>query len=309
MIQETPVQLLDEPISISVIVDWSVSIRPCEFNNFFRIFHIDKDFKGDTNEYRSLMAYLKDRRANLCDLLSLPDDDYQNEKSIICDGISVTAIFDSFRKVRKFLGSGEAGVNVVRYLLFTMNNRVIKKQYPWRPDKIFGPLYLSNGTLPFDTTPFCANLLDHRPSFYDVSSCINPEDREDEILTRRVLENSNSLGRLYMSTDDLDDFSNIPALIAKFNSKVHSHQPERELELFGKYIFVKQNEDNTIEILRLLSDYCKNPLTGYSTWAPSKIPPEVNDPCKKSVLMKLFSSTCVSLVYGAAGTGKTELIK
>lgn len=308
-IQETNVLLLDEEVSISVMVDWSVSIRPCELANFFKIFGVNRIFSGDTNEYRSLMAYLRGKHTNLCALLSLPEEDYSHEKAEICKGIAVTAIFDYFKKVRKFLMSGDAGVNVIRYLLFTMNNRVIKQQYPWKPEAVFGSLYLAFGTLPFDTAPFCSNLIDHRPSVYDVGSCIDSSDREDELLARRVIENSNSLGRLYMGVDELDDFSDIPSLIAKFNSKVHDHQPERELELYCGRVFVKQNENTTVEILRLLSNYCQRPVLGYSSWASSKILPEVTDACKIDVLKNLYASSGVSLIYGAAGTGKTELIK
>ena len=44
---------------IQIIDDWDISVRPCEFNNFAKIFGYDLKMSGKSPESLELMSLLK----------------------------------------------------------------------------------------------------------------------------------------------------------------------------------------------------------------------------------------------------------
>ena len=61
---------------ITIIRDWEVSIRPCEFNNFARLLGITIRASVGSAEYRYLMNGLTVGSGSLLDIIDMPDDQY-----------------------------------------------------------------------------------------------------------------------------------------------------------------------------------------------------------------------------------------
>lgn len=66
------IEVLGQRMPITIIREWEVSIRPCEFNNFARIVGISSNVRTNSAEYRYLMHRLTTVWDNLLDLLTCP---------------------------------------------------------------------------------------------------------------------------------------------------------------------------------------------------------------------------------------------
>jgi hypothetical protein len=120
------IQILGKNMPIQIIDGWEVSIRPCELNNFAKIFGSHSEIKSGTIEYRKLMKFLTKTGLNLVEFIDFSDDDYQSIKKQITQGAKSVHFFDVLNKSRELTKSNNPGSNVIRYLLYRLNNKVIK---------------------------------------------------------------------------------------------------------------------------------------------------------------------------------------
>ncbi len=60
------IEVLDQTMPITIICEWEVSIRPCEFDNFARLLGISIAVRTKSEEYRYLMRGLTVSSGNLC---------------------------------------------------------------------------------------------------------------------------------------------------------------------------------------------------------------------------------------------------
>jgi hypothetical protein len=67
------IKIVDKDMPIHIINHWEVSIRPCELNNFAKIFGKDPKIQSG-NEYKELMRFLTSTGLNLTELMDLSDD-------------------------------------------------------------------------------------------------------------------------------------------------------------------------------------------------------------------------------------------
>ena len=65
------INVLENEMDIFIISDWQVSIRPCEFNNFAKIFGQNRRINTKSLEYRNLMGYLTRKSWNLLDIIDI----------------------------------------------------------------------------------------------------------------------------------------------------------------------------------------------------------------------------------------------
>ena len=81
-IRNEKINIYGSTLTISVIADWDVAIRPCEFHSLSRILKIGGDeVKSSHMEYRILMAFLKKNQINLIDIIELNQELYQKTKA------------------------------------------------------------------------------------------------------------------------------------------------------------------------------------------------------------------------------------
>ncbi|AWN61770.1 ATP-dependent DNA helicase [Streptococcus sobrinus] len=310
-------------LPILIIDDWEVSIRECEFNKLKDILKINSnDIRNSHAEYRILMSFLKHYHMNLVDIVALEDEVFDKVKKYINQKSQVSYIFDLFEVVRSITKYNQSGSNVLKYLLFHMNNKILKDQYYYDrhpSNKLDGGnrklsgLRLSWKCIPFDTMPFCTSLIKHNPRIYDLLECIDSTNREHELLARLIKNNTEVSGILYTSLADLpENFRvNINDLVDKYNSKIIAKHGGRKLVIKKGQIFISQYEKNIIEVLSKLSEFSGrnnvNHRESVEYWI-SQNPKIIDDDYKKEKLKNLFSNSAVAIVYGAAGTGKTYFI-
>lgn len=306
------IEILGKAMPISIIVNWETSIRPCELKKFSGIFGLNHEIVSKSLEYKGLMKYLTRTGYNLVDILDLDDANYLAIKDQIIGPFLRPKIFDALDTSRSLLKSDGRGSNIIRYLLFNLNNRVVKKQIDCCENINLSNLYLSNKCIPFDEMPFCSSLVFHNPKLGDLFEALNSDNRQHELLARIIKNNTETKNILYTPIEDLVDFDDINQLIKKYNRKIWSGHNDRKMELFKNHVYIKGYESDTLYIIRKLNTLTDDGITNYSNSVEAWLAPKgvYNIDCdeKINVITQLFSNSKVALIYGAAGTGKSTLL-
>lgn len=310
-LQRDSIDVLDQTMPITIIRDWEVSIRPCEFNNFARLLGITTKVGASSAEYRYLMHGLTVGSGSLLDLIDMPDDQYAATKAAGTAGVIKPHIFPVLDEARRIVRSAAPGHNVIRYLMLRMHNRIIKAQYNWEECGRLSGMNLLYGCIPFDQMPFCTSLPGHNPRYWDLVESLDATDRNYELLARRVRNNVERHGILYTPVTDLEEFGEVTRLIAAYNGKLYYKHTDRKLVQDKGHVFIRGYEDDTVAIVEKLQEYASSGIDGYTAaverWL-RKPPRGIDDAAKSDALKRLFSESKVALIYGAAGTGKSTMV-
>lgn len=308
---DTEIEILGRRMPIRVIDNYKVAIRPVEFEDFSRILNMPKVNAG-TIEYNSMMEYLTVSGMSLTELVTMGDEYYDAVKTEIQNLSRSNNLFNSLDRCRQLIRSAAPGSNILRYVLLKMRHHVMKYQIADRPNNWISYLCLWNECLPFDNMPFDASLVYHNPSLFDVFSCISSKGREHEILSRKIRINTEQNVQLFTPTKDVEYIGDVEELANKFNSLlIPKHVPVRSLVIEKDKVYIKGYEADTVSIINDLISRVGGGLTGYrnamDAWMQAT--PAVDCDEKKTILLDMFSKYDLALIYGAAGTGKTTLIK
>jgi hypothetical protein len=305
------IEVLGRRMPIMIILEWEVSIRPCEFNNFARFVGMSTNVRTNSQEYRYLMRVLTVGSGNLLDLIDLPDGKYAEMRAAGVAGVDKPQIFPVLDRARDIVKSAAPGYNVLRYLLLRMHNQIIKPLYKSNGCHRLSDLKLPYGCIPFHEMPYCTSLPGHNPRYWDLVESIDETGRDHELLARRVKNNVERHGMLYTPVNDLQEFGDINAITSAYNNKLYHKHTHRRLEIDKGHIFFRGYEDAIVSIVQKLQEYASSGIDGYTQaverWL-DEMPQKIDDPLKIDALKLLFSRSRVALIYGAAGTGKSTIV-
>lgn len=309
-LQSDSINVLNQVMPITIIREWEVSIRPCEFDNFARLLGVTTKVNTRSAEYRYLMNGLTMGSGSLLDLVDLSDGEYE---AVRAAGTATTApqIFLALDEARRIVRSKARGHNVIRYLMLRMHNQILKPQYNWEKCGGLSDLNLHYGCIPFDQMPFCTSLPGHNPPYWDLVESLDSTSRNHEMLARRVRNNVESHGMLYTPVADLEFLGDVTKLIATHNGKLYYKHTGRQLLQDKGHVFIRGYEDDTVSIVEKLQGHATSGIDGYTTAVESwldKSPRRIDDDNKSGALTLLFSQSKVALIYGAAGTGKSTMV-
>jgi len=305
------IEVFSSLMPVRIIDDWEVSIRPCELKHFASIFGINREWSR-TNEYTNLMAFLKRTGFTLVEIMDFPDNHYQHFKNLIQENVRTINIIPLLDKARTLIKNQNPGSNIVRYLLYKLNNRIIKDQWYNSECGLLSRLNLNVWCKPFDELPFVTSLIEHNPKLHDLFFCIGIAGREHELLARKITNNTEIRGQLYTPKNEITEFEDIDKLIKTYNDGLYyKHKPRRLLEEYKGHLYIHGYEEKTVSILNIIKSLAGTGIQNYSASVDAWLQEyEVDDKKEKvPALKKMFDDNSVSLVYGAAGTGKTTLIK
>lgn len=295
---------------IDILADFVVSIRPCELNNYASIFGSDIKMSAGHSEYIGMMGYLSSSGTSLLEIVLSSQSEYRWIKEKMFGRSQVHYFEEVLDKSRDLILSKRPGSIVVRYLLHTLNNKIIKAQRNDSSNPKLSDLYLKWGCIPFDEMPFATSLIQHNPGNADLFGSINVEGREHELLARYIHANMSINSRLYTPIKEIEEYTdNIDSKVNIFNSELYSGHTGRRIEKFGQSLYVKESFDQTRTIITKLQEASESGLLGYSdaidSWLTDAI---VDSEEKRTILREMFEKSRLALIYGAAGTGKTYII-
>lgn len=312
-VHKDTIDILDKKMPILIIDDWEIAIRECELNHLSDILGENSIISTNHRAYKIVMKILKSDNLNLLELVELDDDYFQNLSTFIQANSENFSFLHILEKCRAIIKSNSNGSNVLRYLLYNLNNRIIKLQKDRISCFALSNLFLSNKSIPFEKMPFMMSLKGHNPSINDLLNCIKIEGREHELLARHIKNNTEQKGNLYTNIDELRDFGDVDSLIQKYNNCLYyKHKPQGNIEKYKNYVYINEYESNVCDIILKLKDLAKYSIKGYSI-STERWLREHNNPIdceeKRRYITQLFENSAVSFIYGPAGTGKSTLIK
>lgn len=305
------INIINRSMPIKIIVGFKVSTRPCEFDNYFKLIGHKTKIRTKDTEYKNLMTYLSNTYRNLTDFLDFDDEIFYKIKNKICKEVKSTPIFDGIEKIRAFYN--KPGYNVLKYLLYRLNNKVLRSQFDVNQNEKLSNLYLKYKCIPFDNMPFAGNLSDYNTNLSDLFDCIDIIDREHELLYRKIRTNTEINAQLYTPLSELEKFKDINSLINTYNSKLYyKHKKDGSLILENGFVFISGYENDSVYIIQKLIELSKDKVQGYSDsvidWL-EKSAYAIDDISKRDILQKMFEESKVALICGSAGTGKSTMIK
>ncbi|WP_285039151.1 hypothetical protein [Plantibacter sp. lyk4-40-MEA-4] len=308
------IEVLGQTMPIILITAWEVSIRGCEFENFSRFFGPRSRVRTTSNEYKNLMRYLTQTESTLLDVIDLPDADYDRIKAWVLEDTKSPSIYPTLDEARHVVQNRRPGYLLLRYLLLSMRNVVIRKQYNSDTCSRLSNLHLQWGCIPFEEMPFCTYPMGHRTRFWDLLEAIDPTGRDHEMLARRINNNVDRRGMLYTPLSELEDFGDdVLSLIDQHNALLYnnSRHQARWLEVEIGHVFIRGYENDVVQIVEKLKSHATAGVGGWETalskWM-SELQKPLDDPTKAAALKSLYSESRVALIYGAAGTGKSTMI-
>ena len=313
-IHNDKIRILDKDMTILVIDKYEVSIRPCELENLSKILGIKDKYSTSSIEYRELMKYLSVYKTSLTELVNSEQYDYDNIKRNIKAKANIQSlkIFNMLDLCRNIIVNNKPGANILKYLLYKMNNRIIKWQFKNESCDNLSNLYLNYGCIPFDKMPYCTSLIQHNPKIYDLFESISDNGHEHELFARYLKNNTEIEGHLFIDKRKIENFEDVDGLIKRYNSLIYYKHTGRKIEEYKNHLYIKKYIDDTKNIIKKLQEFAASGVANYASSVDAWLAREsyiIDDDSKKKILRCMFSNSHVAMIYGSAGTGKSMLIK
>ena len=258
------------------------------------------------------MEMLTKERASLLDVLEMSENAYYTLRANAIAKMSSPKLFPLLDKVRLLVEKGSEGHVVIRYLLLRLYNKTLKSQFNHDVCGRLSELKLQYGCIPFEQMPFCSSLPGHNPRFWDLVESLSTESRAHELLARKVKNNVEHGALLYTPVNELSNYDDLNSLIRSYNNKLYyKHREHRKLIHDMGHVFIAGYERDTATIIEKLKHKATVGIPGYTQAVERWFKDEnrnIDDPLKLDALKKLFCSSQVALIYGAAGTGKSTMV-
>ena len=310
IVSET-IEILGKTMPINIIVGWEISIRDCEFQNFISLIEGKRE-KVSRDEQRIICKFLTEKRFTLNDLMEFPDYAYDTLTTTWRNQLRFPVFIDVLDYCRNIIRSECAGKNLLRYLLYSMNNAIIKNQRGSTPNSNLSNLYIMNGSIQFDNLPFNRSPIGHNPKSGTVFNCIPCNNRQPELFARFIRNNTEIKGQLFTDITETDNFDNINELIRRYNDSLwFGHKPRSNLMLENNQVFINEYKIDTCTVIKKLQELSASGIKDYhddvECWLFLE-DYEIDCREKRHVISQIFSESKVGVIYGSAGVGKSTLI-
>ena len=137
---EEHIEILGKTMPILIITGWEVSIRNSEFKNFSSIV-TGVSHNISYPEQKKVCGYLTQTGYTLTELMDFSDAAYQKLTNSWRANLKSDTFIRILTKCRDIIHSERPGQNVLRYLLYCMNNTIIKSQRGSIPNIALSDLY------------------------------------------------------------------------------------------------------------------------------------------------------------------------
>lgn len=310
LVQES-IEILGKTMPIIIIDGWEVSIRDCEFQNFISLVKGEKK-RVSYPEQRMICEFLTKRRYTLTELIDFPDYAYDKITEQWRSELKSTVFIPVLDYCRRLIRNRKPGQNILRYLLYSMNNVIIKNQRYGAQNRNLSNLYLSNGCIQFDSLPFNRSPLGHNPKSSAIFECIPYSHKRPELFARYIKNNTEGKGQLFTDVNEITGFTDINKLIREYNSSLwFGHRPRSDLKLENGQVFINEYKLDTCTIIRKLQELSTSGIEDYTADVELWLlfdDYEIDCEEKRDIISRIFSESKVGVIYGSAGVGKSTLI-
>lgn len=315
---ETEIELWGIKNSIKVLNDWRVAIDPSCLNKLAKMLLKRAKINRNYREYINLMEFLTETGMNLIELINMREERFTEIYGKIFGTTNTHEFGDVLKQIRGEYSksSCKVGKNTIGYAMLHMRDEILEDILPnkFYPKRISAELFVSSRCYPFEKNPIVANLVGTKTS---------KKDRESVI---ELLDDSNavSLAQPYIIIDNLIgetgellfEKSKIGSddAINRYNDNLDKWERAKGYSIIEKegLVSIASYYDTTINILNYLLQLTHNTRLDRQEENERFLKTcgiTFDDVNKQIALKYLFVNSNVMLIYGAAGTGKTTLIK
>ena len=305
------IEILGKTMPILLIVGWEVSIRSCEFKNFYSII-TGKKYDIPYPEQRGICRYLTENGFTLTEIMDFSERSYQKIVGTWHSSLRTDYFIDALDTCRFIISEKRPGQNILRYLLNDMHNAIIKAQRNDEANGKLSGLYLQYGCIPFDKMPFIQSPINHNPRLGTLFDSIKIQNRKHELLARQLRNNTEISGRIFTPIDELSGYGDIVKLTNIYNRTLwYAHRDNSKIVLEDGYAYLNEYKLDTCSIIQSMIELSKVREPDYSDKVDSWLTfsnYEVDCEEKQEILKQMFSMSAVAVLYGSAGVGKSTLI-
>ena len=298
---------------ITLLTGYSVSIRPCEIRLFanlecLTINSLDRGSAG----YPQLMSFLTSHHYSLFELISSDNlEDFIKEMQA---DDKDNQVYDFLRYTKNKIEQKQTGFKTLTYLLYMFKHDVMKNQKVKQLEECLGSTNLSSRCRHFESFPFSFSLVRHNPKLEDLAECLSDYCTQDQLLKRRLVTNTENQKQLFTPVVELDKNYLTDELIEDYNLKLNDDTKYTALAKTpdSKYAYIKNYVDDTQYVLNVLASKRRHGYEFYLKLASDYLASHQNidiDDDKIELLKNAFVDSSVVSINGAAGTGKTTVIK
>lgn len=305
------IDILGKTMPILIIDGWEVSIRDCEFRNFISLVTGKRTYVP-YQEQRMICMFLTQTQYTLTEVVDYPDYYFDKKMAEWKNELKSSVFIPVLEQCRVIIRKKMPGQNIMRYLLYCMNNVIMKNQrFNVQNDKLSN-LYMQNGCIQFDKMPFNRSLIGHNPRSSALFECIPCENRKPELFARMIRNNTEGKGNLFTDEKGIIGYKDIEDLIKNYNKSLwFRHRPGSNLMLEHDHVFINQYRIDTCTIIQRLLELAQEGIEKYSlnvdVWLHFG-QYEIDCDEKRRIIKSIFADSHVGVIYGSAGVGKSTMI-
>ena len=295
------IKFLDTKITINILNDYEYYIRPCCFDNLLFLLNYEKKNPKRTNEYFNIMTIIKERNVSLYELIKETNFTIKNPNDYYGNFINIC---------RNFIKNNKFGNNLIKLLLCSMRNDIIKAQisYNKQENSKFNNLRISTGSLSFELMPYAFNPKGTITNFETLNEIIDCNDSiEYQAFYTNLTNYINEKNELFVKPKDIGyDEVQASRLVKLFNDKLISlneFYADHKIVNFNGYYTIEFYYKETIKILKIIGSYLKSNVSLNKSKNPNL------SSIQKEIIEHCFDKSHIAFVTGSAGTGKTTIIK
>lgn len=315
---ETEIELWGIKNRIKVLNDWKVAIDPTCLNKLSKMLMKRTRINRNYGEYVNLMKFLTETGMNLFELINMREERFTDIYEKIFGKTNTHEFGDVLTQIRGEYSksSCKVGKNTIGYALLHMRDEILEDLLPngFYKKCISDELLISSRCYPFEKNPMIANLVGTKTSKKDKESIIELLDDSKVVsLVQPYITIDNLIGE---TGELLFEKSKIgsDAVIESYNTSLDAWERAKGYSIIEKegLVTIASYYDTTINILKRLLQLTHNTELNRQIENERFIKNcgiKFDDINKKIALNYLFVNSNIMLIYGAAGTGKTTLIK
>ncbi len=316
--EDAEINLWDIKNKIKVVTNWKVSIDPRCLNLLSKTLWKNTKLSSKYGEYNSLMNFLTKTGMNFLDIIRLSNANYNNVLNDIFGKTNTSEIKEILNelKLKYSKSSSQSGKYTIRYLLLNLREETIEEVLPnpYNSRKLKDGPCISSKCYPFETNPFISNIAGGRSSNGRLTDILEiVDDPKKYNIVRPYLE----IERQIRETRELYfnfDFVASQKEIDKYNASLDGWEKGQGFSIISdnNLLFIESYEKTTLSILAKLislSKWRNKEKKTVNTEYIKECNINFDDKIKEVALKNAFVNTNVMLIYGAAGTGKTTLMK
>lgn len=315
---ETELELWGIRNNIKVLNDWKVAVDPTCLNKLSKMLMKHTKINRNYREYINLMEFLTETGMNLFELINMREERFSQIYNRVFGTTKTHDFGDVLIQIRREYSksSCKIGKNTIGYALMYMRDEILEVLLPneFYKKRISNELLISSRCYPFEKNPMIANLVGTKTSKKDKESIIELlDDSKMMSLVQPYITIDNLIGETGELLFEKSEIGN-NTVIENYNISLDDWERAKGYSIIEKegLVTIASYYDTTINILKYLLQLTHNTRLERQKENERFIKNcgiKFDDIDKKIALKYLFVNSNIMLIYGAAGTGKTTLIK